>query len=96
MTKEEKQYYDKVARLGCILCKTVYGIDGTPAELHHVRRFGAKRENSPVIPLCPYHHRHGNTSIHGLGVKAFEKYHNISCQELVDKVEELLNETFTK
>lgn len=90
MNKEEKKYYDSVAKLGCIVCKIVYGIDGTPAELHHIRRFGAKRKTSPVVPLCPYHHRLGNTSFHGLGAKAFEKYHGITCEQLVEKVEELL------
>ena len=91
MTKEEKQYYDKVARLGCIICRTVYGVNDSPAEIHHIRRFGGKRETSPIIPLCPTHHRHGNTSFHGLGAKGFEKYYQLTCESLVDKVKELLD-----
>ena len=73
-TKQQKEHYDKLARLGCILCiRLGYG-EGTPAEIHHIRRAG-KKSNAPVVPLCPEHHR-GNTGIHGLGRKRFEReYH---------------------
>lgn len=91
-TKNEKRQYDKIARLGCIICRLKgYETKDTGCELHHVRRYGAKRENSPVVPLCREHHR-GNSGVHGLGTKGFEKHYNLSCQELVDKVNELLNE----
>jgi len=65
MTKDEKNALSKIAGLGCILCSEVLGIAGSPAELHHVRRYGAKRSASPVLPLCPEHHR-GNNGVHGL------------------------------
>jgi hypothetical protein len=50
-----KKEYARIAEWGCILCrhKEVYD---TPAEIHHIRN-GGKRENAPVIPLCPEHHR---------------------------------------
>jgi hypothetical protein len=90
MTKAEKEHYDKVARLGCILCRLVFDITDSPAEIHHIRRFGTKRSNADVVGLCPTHHRLGNTSFHGLGAKGFEKHYGISCQQMVDKVKELI------
>lgn len=82
-TKKEKQHFDKLARLGCILCiKLGYG-EGAPAEIHHIRRT-SKRSNAPVIPLCPEHHR-GNTGIHGLGRKGFEMKYGISEELLLEQ-----------
>ena len=60
-----KQYKDRVANLGCIIC-------GDPAHLHHPRTgVGTGQRNSDwlVIPLCPGHHTEGTTfmspSVHG-------------------------------
>jgi len=44
--------------------------------------------------LCAYHHRLGNTSVHLLGNKGFTKYWGISQEELLEKVEKLLNEIY--
>jgi hypothetical protein len=88
MTKDEKKHYDKVARLGCILCYT-QGNEGTPAELHHIRRTG-KRSNAPVIGLCPYHHRGSNTSIHGMGRKRFELEYQTTEEILLELTHKLL------
>lgn len=94
MNKAEKDYYNKVARLGCILCRQlqVKKVEDSPTEIHHVRRFGGKRENAPIIPLCATHHRLGNSSYHALGAKGFTKYWGISPEELIEKVKELLND----
>ena len=88
-TKAEKEHYRKVAELGCSLCRH-QGNEGTLAELHHIRRTG-KRSNAPVIPLCPYHHRGSNTSIHGMGRKRFEAEYNITEEELLEQTESLIN-----
>ena len=88
-TKAEKEHYRKIAELGCSLCRH-QGNEGTPAELHHIRRTG-KRSNAPVIPLCPYHHRGSNTSIHGMGRKRFEAEYNITEEELLEQTESLIN-----
>jgi hypothetical protein len=92
MTKDEKKYLDKVARVGCILCRTALGVEEPPhAEIHHIRRFGGKRATSPVIPLCPEHHR-GNSGVHGLGAKGFEAKWGTSQEALLEKLHELLND----
>jgi hypothetical protein len=93
MTKTEREQYAKLARLGCILCRQ-NGIEttDTETEMHHVRRYGGKRSLAPVIPLCAYHHRLGDTSIHSLGAKGFTKYWGHSPESLVEKTQDLLNE----
>jgi len=89
MTKNEKEHYRKVAELGCSLCRH-QGNEGTPAELHHIRRAG-KRSAAPVIPLCPYHHRGSNTSIHGMGRKRFEREYGITEDTLLEQTLQLIN-----
>jgi hypothetical protein len=89
-TKNEKNALNKIAELGCIICAEILGIEGgSAAELHHVRRYGAVRSTSPILPLCPEHHR-GNSGIHGLGVKRFEREYKISCEELLERVSQKL------
>jgi len=88
MKKAEKEYYGKVARLGCILCITL-GYFDTPCEIHHIRRYGGKRSLAPVIGLCPEHHR-GDTGIHTLG-KRFEDRYGVDEQALLELTWKLLN-----
>jgi hypothetical protein len=87
-TKAEKEHYAKVANLGCSLCRYL-GYGESPPELHHIRRAG-KRSNAPVIPLCPEHHR-GNTGIHGMGRKAFEREYKVTEEQLLELTEKLIN-----
>ena len=89
-TKSEKEKYRKTAELGCSLCRH-QGNEGTPAELHHIRRGNIPRSQAPVIPLCTYHHRGSNTSIHGLGRKQFEIVYSITQEQLLEQTEKLLN-----
>jgi hypothetical protein len=89
-TKSEKEKYRKISELGCSLCRH-QGNEGTPAELHHIRR-GGVRSRSPIIPLCTYHHRGSNTSIHGMGRKRFEQEYGITEEQLLEKTESLINE----
>jgi hypothetical protein len=89
-SKVEKEKYRKIAELGCSLCRH-QGNEGTPAELHHIRRT-SKRSNAPVIPLCPYHHRGSNTSIHGMGRKQFEIVYQITEEELLEQTKRLISE----
>jgi len=87
-TKAEKDHFRRQAEFGCILCyKLGYGA-GTPSEIHHIRRAG-KRDTAPTIPLCREHHR-GDSGIHGMGRKAFEKHYNVCEEDLLDLILELL------
>ena len=64
MTKKQK-HYDRVARLGCVVC-ALNGNPDTPAELHHIRTgagMGMKTTFENVIPLCPTHHRTGSYGV---------------------------------
>ncbi|CAB4121405.1 Recombination enhancement, RecA-dependent nuclease [uncultured Caudovirales phage] len=90
MNKQQKEQYDKIARLGCSLCRH-QGNEGTPAELHHIRRT-MPRSVAPVIPLCPYHHRGSNTSIHGMGRKRFEREYGITEELLLAQTMALIGE----
>jgi len=87
-TKSEKEKYRKIAELGCSLCRH-QGNEGTPAELHHIRRTG-RRSDAPVIPLCPYHHRWPNTSIHGMGRRRFETEYDVTEESLLAQTLELI------
>jgi len=89
--KVEKQHMNRVAEIGCILCKHL-GLGETPCELHHPRTgtgAGRRASHFDVIGLCPEHHR-GNSGLHGMGRKAFEKYYGITELELLEKVTECL------
>jgi len=90
MTKTERERNRKIAELGCSLCRHLQ-LGETPAELHHIRRT-MPRSVSPVIPLCPYHHRGSNTSIHGMGRKQFEIVYQITEEKLLEQTESLLGE----
>jgi hypothetical protein len=90
-SKLEKQKYRKIAELGCSLCRH-QGNEGTPAELHHIRRGNIPRAQAPVIPLCTYHHRGSNTSIHGMGRRQFEIVYQITQEELLEQTKRLLGE----
>ena len=65
-TKAEKRYMDRVAELGCVVCRLL-GHGATPAQLHHVREgqgMAQRAQNWLVVPLCPDHHQ-GKTGVHG-------------------------------
>ena len=95
-TKNEKKRLNKIAELGCILCSEVYGFEGTPSELHHVRRYGAVRSASPVLALCPEHHRNGNDSFHRMGINAWQDKHGITIEELLERQDKRLGKETSK
>ena len=88
MNTSTKKHYEAVANLGCVLCHYL-GHPGTPCEIHHIRRFGGRRDLAPVIGLCPEHHR-GKTGVHGLGNKGFVKHYGITQEHLLDLTTHLL------
>ena len=90
MTKNDKIRNSKIAELGCSLCRH-QGNEGTPAELHHIRRT-MPRNQSPIIPLCTFHHRGTSAGIHGVGRKSWEKQHQITEEQLLEQTKALINE----
>ena len=79
----------RVAELGCILCREVYGVKDMPAEVHHVFDTAA-RSDWLTIPLCPSCHR-GPNGFHGLGQRAFERRYKTSEAKLLAKTIEALS-----
>lgn len=83
-TAAEKEYYDRVAQLGCMLSRRL-GHYVAP-ELHHPRFLGGAGMKSPnwcVIPLSPYHHRLGpaGNCLHA-GRRSFEARHGTEAELL--------------
>ena len=63
-----KQWKNKVAALGCIVCRH-FELGETPATLHHVREGQGMAQRASdwlVVPLCKEHHQ-GRSGIHGSG-----------------------------
>jgi hypothetical protein len=77
--------YDRVARLGCILCWHLgYDTDDVQPELHHIRTGNMPRKMCPVIGLCREHHR-GNTGIHA-GKESFKARYKMDEADLLEIV----------
>lgn len=90
MTKAELIYKGRLVEIGCMICRT-FGITDSPVELHHLRSGGwGKGDYTTLIPLCPEHHR-GNSGIHGMGTKAFERHYGVTQIELLNKAKGLIN-----
>jgi len=92
-TIAEKKHMNRVAELGCMVCRRM-GYEGTPSELHHPRRLAGgwgRSSNMDVISLCPEHHR-GKTGVHGLGTKGFVKVYGFDESDLLDDAKKLLGE----
>lgn len=92
MTKAEKAYLAKVAELGCAVCRHL-GYGPTPAEVHHQRTgtgAGKRASHHDTAPLCPEHHR-GNTGLHGMGRKAFERHYGFTETWLIEQTRNLIN-----
>lgn len=84
MTKAERTHLNKVAELGCIICRM-------PAEIHHLRTgVGLGQRSGKVIPLCPSHHRTGGHGVaYHAGKRLFEANFGTEL-ELFNKVEAML------
>lgn len=68
-TKAERQHMNRVAALGCWVCRC-QGNEGTPAALHHIKAgitgVGLKASHWRILPLCGIHHQYGDgTETHG-------------------------------
>ena len=88
MNKAQRKHFDKLASLGCALCRHLE-LGETAAHIHHIRRLGMPRQMSPVIPLCPGHHT-GNQGVHGMGKKAFAAHYGVTEEDLLEQTEALI------
>lgn len=83
-TKAEKDWMNKVAQLGCLICENNYVV------LHHVttlkRGFGTRSSHFHVLPLCVNHHDAGirGVSLHA-SIPEWENKHGTQI-ELLKKV----------
>lgn len=93
-TKAEKQYLNKVADLGCIVCRNER-LGKSPAEIHHIRNgqgMSQRASNYEVIPLCHAHHRTGGYGVaFHAGKSGFESKFGTEKQ-LLEQVKGLLND----
>lgn len=83
-TKEAIIHKGRLAELGCMVCRRLYGPhDPGPVELHHLRRGGwGKGDYLTMMPLCIPHHR-GPLGVHGLGTKGFPKHYGFDQEDLL-------------
>ena len=87
-TKAEKQRYERLAKIGCVLCLHLQR-GFTEPQMHHIRKYGGKRDNAPTIPLCFNHHT-GPDGVHHMGRKRFESHFEITQEDLLEMTEKLL------
>ena len=91
MTKADRAHLDRVASLGCILCRHL-GLGETPAQIHHPRTglgMSQRAPHSDAIPLCPEHHL-GATGVHGMGSRAFARKYGLTEADLLAMTREAL------
>lgn len=84
MSNAGKRHMGRVASVGCIVCRHL-GYGATPAQVHHIREeqgASQRAHDCLTIPLCPEHHT-GQTGIHGLGRKAFERTYKLTELDLL-------------
>jgi predicted class III extradiol MEMO1 family dioxygenase len=89
-TKEDKQRFQRLVELGCIVCfKCGYGY--SQPEVHHVRfNASAGKKSKDTIPLCPQHHRIGGYAVaYHAGKLAFEANYGTE-QSLLEFTNKLL------
>lgn len=85
MTNAEKLHKRRLADIGCMVCRRLWGINDGPVELHHLRKngWGKGGDYKTLMPLCVSHHR-GDAGVHGMGTKAFEAHYGFTQQDLLD------------
>ena len=89
-TDAERRYHDKVAELGCAVCRRL-GWGATPAVVHHQRtgQGWGRADHYDVAPLCPEHHD-GKTGVHSMGRDEFTEMYGFSEVDLVEETKLLL------
>lgn len=95
MTASDKRRLNRVAELGCAICRRL-NLGPTPAQIHHPRAgvgMGQKASHSVAIGLCHHHHL-GPKGVLDLGAKGlFEAHYGFSEADLSADTRRLLGET---
>lgn len=83
-SREAMAHKDKLAQLGCMVCRRLHGPHTPgPVELHHLRKDGwGKGDYRTLMPLCHEHHQ-GDTGVHGLGTKGFPARYGFDQEDLL-------------
>jgi len=68
-----------VASLGCVICRRDQGII-VPPDVHHIAQGSGKRSHFMTAGLCKRHHVSSIEGLHGAGVKAFLRMHNLPTE----------------
>lgn len=68
MTKAESEHVDRVASVGCVVCRRLFG-RYVPAEIHHIAEGSGLRSNFAVAGLCgdEYEDHHDGRDTGGAG-----------------------------
>jgi hypothetical protein len=91
MTKDEEDFHDKVASLGCIACR-LDGRHNDYVSIHHIDGRTKSGCEMKILPLCSNHHQTGGESapsIHPWKARFEAKYG--TQEELLALVNELVN-----
>lgn len=75
MNAMEIRHANRIAMQGCWVCRK-------PAQIHHEREHGSRRDHRYIAALCAEHHM-GPHGRHGLGHDGFEREYGINLRERV-------------
>lgn len=95
MTVASRRYHDRVAGLGCVVCRNL-GDGPTPAAIHHIRLgqgMSQRADDFLVIPLCPIHHQFGGpgVAIHA-GQRQWEALYGTELALLAQTIREVVSD----
>ena len=74
MNKAESAHVERVASVGCVVCRRLYG-RFVPCQIHHIAEGSGLRSHFAVAGLCEEHHL-GQSGFHRMG-KQFLKLFRI-------------------
>lgn len=78
-TDADREYWSRVAELGCIIKGC-----GRPPSIHHAGTgAGGRKDHRKVLPLCHYHHQ-GVQGIHTLSRRVWEEMYGSEEALLVE------------
>lgn len=63
MSLAAKRHMARVAGLGCVVCKRLYG-EPAAAQVHHIREGRIARSDFLTLPICEQHHLGTRMSVH--------------------------------